>query len=762
MGCVVLKLKIIIASVLILMSISSTALAFSGGNGTIDYPYQISNVTELQSMNDLTTYYDDNFILINDIDASDTVTWNGGEGFEPIAPLGTFIGSFNGNGYEITDLYINRPTEEEVGLFEELWESAHIYNVSLINVSIVGNYDVGGIVGEAIDNVLIENIIVTGNISGDQMVGGICGYQNAANVIIKQSYTDCDILAPTNNAGGISARNSGIIDECYAIGVPYSSSGVEGGIVATNVGIVTKSYYDSNTSGLSDIGKGIPKNTTEMQTQSTFVGWDFTNTWVINGLFNYDYPIFQWDAVYYDPVIESPLNNTIFNASYPENKFITFQWREHPSAISSTYVLAKDINYLTVVNSNTITSFNNIISLPANVYYFKVKYNYNDGSESNYTETHFEINSTSADYGTAIQGVVYRTVSGSNTALSGAKVLINNADYTYSDDTITGENGYYLFEDLTEDIYFISASKDGYETSSGNIVNVSDNITYTKDITLEEENAPNYILPHDVRFTVRSLLGGVYEGVTVNVYEGNSATALFTRNTGSDGAVVFKMSETTQYRLTLYSETDGIDTTYTVTPGRESYNIYVSLVGSSQTQQEADTVLYGMHTDGNELNVTWNDTSGLTTLVEVTIKNRDNTTAYYLNSTHSNSYLTQEVNTTANSTYIVELSIESTGLSETFVRSHVISFDTGVKTEFDLGFSAEWQSMFLAALSIIFIAVLFGSANAHLGAILVAVSGLFHVFITGWIPQTILTVAMMFIALIVSVAFYMRKSESIE
>jgi len=774
------------------MFISNTC-AFAGGDGSLDDPYQVTNVEELQSINNVSSWGDYYYFLVtNDINASNTLTWNSGAGF---APIDLRHSNLNGGGYNISNLHMYYPSDSQIGLIGTMTSSDSVANVILTDCNITGGRDVGGIAGRITQDVAISNCTVSGNITGtnavNSIVGGIVGgmessatasYINGVVSVcnidgdgqlggafgqsyanINNSYSNSSVVGSGQRVGGfIGGMYGGTLTNTYSSG--SVSTGVDhGGHVGyKSAGTITSSYYDTNVSGFSDTGKGEPKTTAEMQTESTFVNWDFDYTWVMDG-----YPELQYIASDYiiNPVITCPANGTTITAVYPSTTDVVFTWTSSDVADSSTYSLAKDSNYLTTVSSGTTTAFTKAISLAADEYYFRVKYNYNDGTESNYTESQFTINTTTADYGTGIQGVVYRISSDSQIPLSGAKVTVYNYTETglidYTADFLTGENGYYLLDGLTAGSYSLQVSKDGYETSSLNSVTVPTDTTVVKDITLEEDNAPNYILPHYTRFVVRSIFGGVYEDVTVNVYEGDSATALFTQTTGSDGAVGFELSETTQYRLTIYSETDNIDTTYTTTPTDDSYNIYVSLIGSSQAQQEADKVLYGMHTDGNELNVTWNDTSGLTTFVDVNVKNRDNTTVYSLNSTESNSYLTQEINTTVNSTYIVELSIESDGLSETFVRSHVISFDTGVKTEFDLGFSAEWQSMFLAALSIIFIAVLFGSANAHLGAILVAVSGLFHVFITGWIPQTILTVAMMFIALIVSVAFYMRKSESI-
>ncbi len=59
---------------------------------------------------------------------------------------------------------------------------------------------------------------------------------------------------------------------------------VNGGLVAVNTGTVSTSFYDSDVSGLSDTGKGVPLSTTGMQTSGTFtsVGWSIPGTWKIN------------------------------------------------------------------------------------------------------------------------------------------------------------------------------------------------------------------------------------------------------------------------------------------------------------------------------------------------------------------------------------------------------------------------------------------------------------------------------------------------
>jgi len=72
------------------------------------------------------------YILMNDINCTNTSTWNGGDGFDPIGDSTTaFSGTFDGNNYSIINLFINRTDENEVGLFGYLINTAEITNIRL-------------------------------------------------------------------------------------------------------------------------------------------------------------------------------------------------------------------------------------------------------------------------------------------------------------------------------------------------------------------------------------------------------------------------------------------------------------------------------------------------------------------------------------------------------------------------------------------------------------------------------------------------------
>jgi len=97
------------------------------GSGTEADPYLISSLNKLywvayQNNTNGNTFNGKYFKQTADIDASTTSTWfdDGEDGYYGWEPIGTesipFGGSYDGNNYKITDLYINRPSQEYIGL----------------------------------------------------------------------------------------------------------------------------------------------------------------------------------------------------------------------------------------------------------------------------------------------------------------------------------------------------------------------------------------------------------------------------------------------------------------------------------------------------------------------------------------------------------------------------------------------------------------------------------------------------------------------
>ena len=296
------------------------------GSGTIDDPYQISNWNQLNHIREA-RYIDKDFILVNNL-SSVTSGYSGlGDNWIPIGTATTsFIGNFNGNGFSISDLIINRPTEDFVGLFGAFaYDSVNpsiinVSNLTLLNIDITGHEYVGGLVGYNEDG-HIKNCSSQGTVSGAYGVGGLVGTNFEG--IISSSFSSADIIgryylytptflgglvgenhgnpgSPSNilnsySTGRVTAYNSSkdkiggfsnnenpysIITNSYSIGRVSGSTNV-GGFVGYNAGTVNSSYWNQTTSGQESSAGGTGTTTAGMKDSATYVGWD-------NGIWNID------------------------------------------------------------------------------------------------------------------------------------------------------------------------------------------------------------------------------------------------------------------------------------------------------------------------------------------------------------------------------------------------------------------------------------------------------------------------------------------
>jgi len=464
----------------------------------------------------------------------------------------------------------------------------------------------------------------------------------------------------------------------------------------------------------------------------------------------------------------SPLDDSTENYIFPPLLHSTELSWQNTSAPQYKYQVATD-SLFNIISTSGYTNDTSVdIDLSADTYYWRVypySANYTAGTASStWIFTVSEIQN--AGVATAIDGIVYTmNDDGNNVVLSDVIVSIYNT--TWSDQMSTGTNGYYLFDFLAPDVvYTVQASKTDYSTSDPHYITTIANTTVTSNIIMQlaYDTSPYYV-PHYVRFVITSFMHDLYSDVTVDVYKGSEATgsAFLSSTTGNDGAVGFELDQNQKYTLKLTSVEYGIDTTYTVTPTDTEYTVYVTLW--DETERDRDNVLYGVHSDIINLthayiNVTWEDETVTTTLAELWINNSNQTMLYYTNSTNDNGTFSHVVPAT-NETYIVAFKLQATGLIDDYERMDIVKFLQGVADAFDLEFNEQWQYSLLAALSIILVATIFGAANAHIGAMAVSLTGLFHVFITGWFPNNIIIVLMMLFGVVVSFGFYMRKSEGI-
>jgi len=231
------------------------------GNGTNANPYKVSNVEQLQCIEeDLHASY----MLVSDINASETSEWNGGKGFEPIgewvgddstsalySSYNSFTGTLNGRGHNITNLTIDRG--DNAGLFSIVGGGV-VTNVSVVDADITGSRYVGGLVG--LNDGRINESYATGKIKGNEFVGGLVGENYGGK--IENSYATVSVDGD-EYVGGIVGWNQGTVEESYATRA-VSGDSLVGGLVGGNRYIIKNSYATGTVEGNENVGGLVGSN----------------------------------------------------------------------------------------------------------------------------------------------------------------------------------------------------------------------------------------------------------------------------------------------------------------------------------------------------------------------------------------------------------------------------------------------------------------------------------------------------------------------
>ncbi len=305
--------------------LNTTLLAYSGGTGEPNDPYQIATAEDLNALGSEPNDYNDCFILTADIDLSGyvfdraVIAPDTNDSFSGFQGPG-FGGFFEGQGHVIVGLHIEG--DNYLGLFGSCSSEATILNLGLESVDINGmGRLVGGLAGDNGGSVISS--YSTGSVSGYDYVGGLVGY-NQGNAIITSSYSSGLVrgydlvgglvggnggcITSSYNSGSVNGgahvgglvgenegsrtsgyyANNGTITSSYSTGL-VNGVGSVGGLVGRNhCGSITSSFWDIETSSQSTSAGGTGLTTTQMQDIITYLeaGWDFIDE-MDNGTCNY-------------------------------------------------------------------------------------------------------------------------------------------------------------------------------------------------------------------------------------------------------------------------------------------------------------------------------------------------------------------------------------------------------------------------------------------------------------------------------------------
>jgi filamentous hemagglutinin family protein len=281
----------------------STFLRVANGDGSLESPYQITDVYGLQGLGSPSeSLLGDAAELINNINATGTSSWNSGAGFVPIGDSveTSFTGTFNGQNHTINGLYINTPSASYVGLFGSASSAATIQNVGVLNVQISGNFETGALVGGS--NATISDSFSTGSVTGGSTGSFIGGLVGGTSGTLDNVFSLASVSGNSFTGGLVGANGSGTILNAYSAGM-VTALGAEssnvGALLGGNLGVVNNTFWDTDTSGVEPGFGTDPTNTTpgftaattaQLESQSFILAnaptaptWDFTSVWTTDG-----------------------------------------------------------------------------------------------------------------------------------------------------------------------------------------------------------------------------------------------------------------------------------------------------------------------------------------------------------------------------------------------------------------------------------------------------------------------------------------------
>jgi len=256
-----------------------------------------------------------------------------------------FNGTFDGGGYTVSDLYIDRPSEDYVGLFG-FTNGATIGDVELKDAVITGRDSVGALIGDArsttISNIIITDADVTatdyastcigysydstisecsvgGTVSGEDSIGSLVGWIYSSTISqchgtgsvtgddyvggLIGTFQTCTMSNSYSRAsatgdiyvGGLAAfcYSSETITNSYSTGAVTGNSDV-GGLLGYSDGAITNCFWDTTTSGQASSDGGTGKTTAQMLALATFddASWDIAPTTTNR---NDGYPFLSWE-----------------------------------------------------------------------------------------------------------------------------------------------------------------------------------------------------------------------------------------------------------------------------------------------------------------------------------------------------------------------------------------------------------------------------------------------------------------------------------
>ncbi len=242
------------------------AMLFSGGSGTEEDPFLIATALDLYRIADYKwEYYGSHYRQAADIDMID---YDGLEGRKAYRIIGDneyftsksvgkgyvnafyflFSGAYDGAGYTISNLSIERLNDNYSGMVGVLTAEGELKNIALEGCRVNAYQYTGAIAGQS--EGVVSGCTVDVDMTAQYCSGGVVGYN-------KGTISDCSctgsIETESNNIGGVAGSSNNLIENC-STSITVNAHNRSGGIVGENNGSVINCHSEGVVNGWDNVG----------------------------------------------------------------------------------------------------------------------------------------------------------------------------------------------------------------------------------------------------------------------------------------------------------------------------------------------------------------------------------------------------------------------------------------------------------------------------------------------------------------------------
>jgi PKD repeat protein len=214
------------------------------GSGTEIDPYLVSTPEEFSLLSWRPEILDAHILLTADLDCAGVTLY----------PIGPFTGVFDGANKVISNVNLDYPENDYVGLFSIIGVSGEIKSLSILDIAVKGRSWIGGLVGENRGKITSCNVSgsVISNMSNYASIGGLVGKNYGGTII--SCYTKGNISGWRDTGGLVGLNHTGTVTSCYSMG-SVTGNNFLGGLFGQNwTGTVTSCYSMSSVTGNNDLG----------------------------------------------------------------------------------------------------------------------------------------------------------------------------------------------------------------------------------------------------------------------------------------------------------------------------------------------------------------------------------------------------------------------------------------------------------------------------------------------------------------------------